>query len=161
MTVSIEFDRSDMARLKRKLSDRRTKIGRVLEPGADPILNFYQYVGTRIETRARQLVPDDTGLLRSSIVFRFVAGQAEVAARAKHAVFVHQGSRPHWPPPGALAGWARRHGIPEFLAARSVAQHGTKAVPFLRDAARDVFRRDVAPGIQKVARVVETNWARR
>src|SRR3990167_8971867 len=152
-----------MAKLKRKLSDRRTKIGRVLEPAADPLLNYFQLVGKAIERRAKENAAktDDTGRLRNSIVFRYVPPNlAEVVAKAKYAKFVHDGTKPHWPPPGALAGWARRHGIPEFLAARAVSQHGTKANPFLRDAYAETMRRDVAPGIRQVAAATERNFGR-
>jgi len=164
ISMGLELDKSDMARLRRKLSDRRTKIGRILEPAADPLLNYFQTVGKAIERRARQNAAksEDTGELGRRITFRYVPPNlAEVVSEAKHSVFVHEGTRPHWPPPGALAGWARRHGIPEFLAARSVAEHGTKANPFLRDAYEETMARDVAPGIQAVASATERNFGAR
>ena len=165
MTISmnLELDKSDMAKLRRKLSDRRTKIGRVLEPAADPMVNYFQTVGKAIERRARENAAktDDTGRLRSGIIFRFVPpGRAEVISKAKYSKFVHDGTRPHWPPPQAIAGWARRHGIPAFLVGRAISQHGTKANPFLRDAYEETMRRDVAPGIRQVASAAERNFGR-
>lgn len=38
------------------------------------------------------------------------------------------GARPHWPPWGSgsqLEGWAKRHGIPPFLVAKTIATKGT------------------------------------
>jgi len=65
---------------------------------------------------------------------------------APYALFVHDGTRPHWPPPGVLLRWvelvlgvtgqeAKRV---EFLVARHIAQFGTKPQPFLRDAVQAV-----------------------
>jgi len=79
----------------------------------------------------------DTGLLRASITpevrvsWNTVVGI--VGSNRAYAPFVHEGTPPHWPPPGALERWARRHHMSEFVIRRAIATHGTRARPFLTD----------------------------
>lgn len=53
----------------------------------------------RVESRAKQLCPVDTGRLRSSITWRIVFGlgglNAVVGTNVAYAVFVHEGTAPH------------------------------------------------------------------
>lgn len=161
ISMGFEIDKTDLARVRHKLSDRRTKVGRTLRVGADPIEHFVQYIGLRWETRARDKAPFDRGGLRSGIRFRFTGTGGEVVSLAKHSIFVHEDTRPHWPPPGALAGWAKRHGIPEFLVARKIAQEGTEGTPFLTEAFDETLARDVAPTLRETARRIEHEWGRR
>lgn len=54
---------------------------------------------------------------------------------ADHARFVEEGTRPHWPPPGALDKWARRVLGDEdaaFPVARKIAREGTEGQHFVR-----------------------------
>lgn len=95
--------------------------------------------GYRVESRAKQLCPVDQGQLRASISTQLEVErgslQVVVGSSLKYAIFVHEGTRPHWPPKGALAGWARRHGMAsEFPVRRAIARRGTRPRPFLRDA---------------------------
>lgn len=97
-----------------------------------------------VEFGAKQRCPVDEGELRASSTVEVrptpTGLEGELQFQAAHALFVHEGTRPHWPPVGALTDWARRHGIPNpFLVARAIALRGTRAVPFLRDAARARF----------------------
>lgn len=65
---------------------------------------------------------------------------AEVGNRAKHAVFVHDGTSPHMPPVDAIAAWAQRKlGLDAdearsvgFAIALHIKENGTKANPFLQ-----------------------------
>lgn len=88
-----------------------------------------------IQTAARKRSPVDTGRLRSSINLKILDDgyAAEVAAEVFYAAFVEFGTSPHFPPPNALAGWARRHGMKgkEFVIARGISRKGTPAQPFL------------------------------
>mgnify|MGYP001954082947 CR=1 FL=1 len=88
-----------------------------------------------IQKEARRRAPVDTGRLRSAIVPSFGNGGllAIIAARTNYAAFVEFGTSPHFPPPVALTGWARRHGMAgmEFPIARAIARRGTPAQPFL------------------------------
>lgn len=59
-------------------------------------------------------------------------------AADKYAVFVEEGTRPHWPPIKALQGWADRHDIPVFMVARAIALRGTKPRYFWRDTWNDL-----------------------
>jgi hypothetical protein len=62
---------------------------------------------------------------------------------APYAAYVHEGTRPHFPPVDALVRWvqlvlgihdeAEARGV-AFAIARSISIHGTKPVPFLTDA---------------------------
>lgn len=55
-------------------------------------------------------------------------------SRAPYALFVHEGTRPHFPPVGELTPWAQKRGINPWALARSIASRGTKANPFLQRA---------------------------
>lgn len=89
----------------------------------------------RIAADAKQRAPKDVGFLAASIdVTQEENGLAAVIySSAAYAPYVEFGTRPHHPPPSALAGWARRHGMPgaEFAIARKIAERGTKPQPFL------------------------------
>lgn len=94
---------------------------------------------TLIVTRDAKLnAPVDTGRLRASITPEIrphgntVLGV--VGSNLAYAPYVELGTRPHWPPPGALAVWARRHGVSEFLVRRAIGRRGTKAHKYLERA---------------------------
>lgn len=62
-------------------------------------------------------------------------------AKAEHGYWVHEGTDPHWPPPGALRAWvvAARFapGLSiekrDYLARKSISETGTPGTPFLRE----------------------------
>ena len=115
----------------------------------------------RVQRSARDNAPVDTGRLRQSIAYavRTVGDSIRgiIGSAVKYAPFVEFGTRPHWPPLGALQPWARRHGFPAgasgaFLVARKIAQFGTPATRFLRNALEDNKReveRDLTREINK------------
>lgn len=92
----------------------------------------------RVSTKARALCPVHFGRLRASIHQRKVRDLIwEVVADANYAIYVHEGTRPHFPPPQKLERWARLHGFPPgggFLVARAISEEGTEGRPFLSDA---------------------------
>ncbi len=99
-----------------------------------------------IEVQAKQNCPVDEGELRASSVVKVDNGPhgpvGTLTFTAHHAVFVHEGTRPHWPPFQAVAKWAQRHGFPgPYLVAKAIAMKGTKGVPFLWNALNDVVAR--------------------
>jgi len=57
-----------------------------------------------------------------------------VGSNKSYAPHVEFGTRPHWPPPGALALWAKRHNVDEFAMMRGIARHGTRPRHYLRNA---------------------------
>jgi hypothetical protein len=94
-----------------------------------------------VEGRAKGLAPFWRGGLRRSITSERDHGFFPTWARAGtnlfYSIFVHEGTRPHWPPIAAIAPWATAHGISPFQAAKGIAAHGTKGRPFLKDAAEE------------------------
>lgn len=83
----------------------------------------------------------DEGRLRSSMFARVepLPDGSGMRARAgtdvRYAAAVHNGSKPHWPPIAAIAGWVQRKRIDvaPFVIARSISRKGTRARPFLTD----------------------------
>ncbi len=71
-----------------------------------------------------------------------------------YASAVEKGTKPHFPPPQSLSGWASRHGMTglEFVIARSIASKGTKAQPFMLPAYED----EQSNFINNIERVLES-----
>jgi hypothetical protein len=70
----------------------------------------------------------------------------EVRNTARHAAAVENGSVPHWPPPGALAAWASKHGIEEGAIRYFISLRGTPAQPYMKpafDRYKNEFRRAI------------------
>lgn len=83
---------------------------------------------------AREEAPVDQGFLRGpGMQFSFGELTGLLENKAPYAMYVHEGTQPHYVPISAIQGWADRHGIPAFLVQRSIKQKGTKAQPFFKD----------------------------
>lgn len=86
---------------------------------------------TVIANQVKVETPVDTGRLRAGTTteIRHQGGDivGVVGNNASYALFVEEGTRPHFPPPAALAGWAKRVGANPFAVARAIAKKGTKA----------------------------------
>ena len=83
---------------------------------------------------ARIAAPVDQGFLRNSgMVTSFEVLKGMLQNKAPYAVYMHEGTRPHYVPIAAIKGWADRHGIPPFLVQRSIMRKGTKARPFFKN----------------------------
>lgn len=100
--------------------------------------------GQRVLSRARELAPVKTGTLRASgsmSLGKNAAGEVEatVSFSAKHAIFVHQGTKPHRIQGNPLLSfyWPK---VGSQVAFRWVNHPGTKAQPFLLDALEEVMR---------------------
>lgn len=92
-----------------------------------------------LERSMKKFAPSGEGTLRKSIIAEIKPFSGVVKAMAKHAVFVHEGTRPHFPPMtpnSSLDRWAKSKGIPTFLVARAIARKGTKAQPFRDEAVK-------------------------
>ena len=102
--------------------------------------------GLELETEAKKNLGDvggvDTGQARASTRYRSAQGglAAEVYSPNPVAAAIEFGTAPagqlkqHMPPPAALQGWVRRHGMPESAAypvARKIALVGIRARPWL------------------------------
>src|SRR5512139_94650 len=111
---------------------------------------------TLIVTReAKQLAPVDTGRLRASIN-PDVQVQGDivlgiVGSNVTYAPYIEYGTRPHFPPIGALDVWASRHGMNAYVVARAISRRGTKAQAFLVPA----FERSQKEIERRIGRAVE------
>lgn len=90
---------------------------------------------TLLEADQRRHVPMDTRALMGSITSTIEGTGAVLTGRAgptrRYGLFVEKGTRPHWAPISALAGWARRHGVSPFAVQRAIRRRGTRAQPFI------------------------------
>jgi len=112
----------------------------------------------KIEGEAKKRTPVDTGRLRSSIASSLgIVGNigAVVSTNVNYAVYVHEGTRPHFPPASSLETWAKRHNTNAMTVAKAIARRGTKAHPFMKEGAeaseRDIaiyFEDEVTKGLQ-------------
>jgi len=101
--------------------------------------------------------PVDTGRLRSSITPEVFADGDDVVgvvgSNVEYAKWQEFGTRPHWPPPGALQPWARRHGMDEHTIRWIIGTRGTKAKKFFTRAIEDNRNRvirELEKGIKKI-----------
>lgn len=96
-----------------------------------PCRNFLERASILVQNEARRLAPVDTGRLRGSIGRDVGARQAEIGTNVDYAPYVEKGTRPHFPPVAAVAGWATKRGLEPYAVARGISRRGTKAQPFL------------------------------
>jgi hypothetical protein len=86
----------------------------------------------------------DTGRLRASITpdVREARDGYEgiVGSNVFYAPYAEFGTRPHWPPKGALIPWAPRHGMKEDDIRFIIGTRGTKAHPYLIPAVENNVR---------------------
>lgn len=114
----------------------------------EPFLQGMRNATLLVTRDAKRYAPVDTGRLRASITPEVrISGpmtvQGIVGSNVTYAPFVELGTKPHWPPVGALEVWARRHGTSAFLVARAISRRGTKAVKYLERAFTDNISRIV------------------
>lgn len=118
----------EIAKALQKMSEEKARLvkGEVYASGVD--------VQREAKERLREQGAWDQGNLASSIlVERVESGKfAEVGPVAPYGPHVEFGTRPHFPPPDALEGWARRHGFDSaWPICKAIAKRGLKAKPFL------------------------------
>lgn len=128
-----------------------------------PFRDALQKSAIVVENEAKRLAPVDTGRLRASHHHWLDGGAvplwAKIGPNASYARYVHDGTRPHWPPVAAIAGWARRQGIEPFLVARAISKRGTKARPWLKNAVKAV-EGDVKQYLSQAAKAIEARWGK-
>lgn len=113
-----------------------------------------------IATQARQRAPvGATGILRASIGTRvtlgsdathFIRGEVFTGAQAPYALYVEEGTRPHFPPRAPIELWARRvlgNAKLWFVIARAISRRGTRARHMFRDAMA-VVRPSIEPRLR-------------
>lgn len=119
---------------------------------AGPLRTFLTRAAILVQSRARERAPVDTGRLRADIAFEVDGGTPPIWARVGNNVFYAPyveygtgtqtdgpgGGGRHWPPAGALSGWAGRHGFGPgggFIVARAIGRRGgLRPRRYLRDA---------------------------
>lgn len=119
------------------------------EPRAEaPMNRFLDRGALVIQREGRSNAPVDTGRLRNSIAVEAPSNRSrKIGPGVDYGEYVETGTRPHWPPKGALAGWAKRHGLAEYPVRRAIGLRGTKAQPYMQpaaDAGLTFIRGDVA-----------------
>lgn len=75
-----------------------------------------------------------TGELKDSIKVSIDKGRDGyeiILEFAEHGIYLDEGTRPHFPPVDEIRPWAQAHGINEWALAKSIAEKGTKAYPWL------------------------------
>lgn len=152
-----------MSELRLELKGLREEQARMTQIVADlhgePMLQGMRNATLLVTRDAKINAPVDTGRLRASITPEVrVSGpttvQGIVGSNVMYAPFVELGTKPHFPPVGALAVWARRHGTTAFLVARAISRRGTKAVKYLERAITENRERIVSYIGDAVARIV-------
>jgi HK97 gp10 family phage protein len=112
--------------------------------------------GNRVAGQAQRYAPVDRGQLRASIQPGMPEAKPEgfteiaIGTDLEYAPYQEFGTRPFWPPAGALQPWARRHGVDEFVIRRAIARHGIRPKKFLTRAYQEnqeYIRRRIARGI--------------
>jgi hypothetical protein len=128
------------------------RMRRGVSEGLDDVAAQFVDAGTRIiETEAV-----DTGDLKNNVYTRRPAwNRRTVAWASKHAVFVHFGTRPHWPPLAPILAWVRRN------LARITLSDGSNQDVFKPGGRHvDKARRSPERVVQEVARAVQAKIAR-
>lgn len=95
--------------------------------------------GLDIQREAKMNLKDmkawDTGNAANSIIVYLTGYTATIEVTAPYAVYIEHGARPHFPPPDALEGWARRHGFDStWPICLAIAKRGLPERPFLNPA---------------------------
>ena len=113
--------------LQRLSTDNKRKVqGEVYASGID--------VQREAREKLRETRTWDLGNLANSIIVDLTTDGmiAEVGPEAPYGPYVEYGTRPHFPPPDALEGWARRHGFESpWPICKVIAERGLPARPFL------------------------------
>lgn len=125
--VDIVGDKEVIRALQRLSDEKKNRVkGEVYASGID------------VQREARQKLRDqrtwDLGNLANSIIIDPVEGGmvSEVGPTAPYGPYVEYGTRPHFPPPDALEGWARRHGFSSaWPICKVIAKRGLPARPYL------------------------------
>jgi hypothetical protein len=155
---------------------------------AGPTRYFLNSGGTAIRAKARALAPRDRGALRSSMSYLVQSGKVptwvkigsnDMVARPMEfgtgllSIAPDSSHRRHFPPPGALQGWALRHGFTDGpgssiwstaggKVARAIGIRGGLAPRRFLFTAMEEFKSNPLPTlVQTWGRGIENNWSKR
>lgn len=137
-----------MPELKLKIKDYG-KIQAALQKSPTTVLKHVQEAiktGSMMFYRTLQLkAPADTSNLARTVETVLKPLKAEIYPTAKYAIFVHEGTKPHFVSAKKLEKWARHKGVNPYAVAKAIAKRGTKANPFMDKTAQATF-----PDIEKM-----------
>lgn len=88
----------------------------------------------------REAPRGETGRLRDYVTAEYRPIQVVVKPGVNYAIFVHEGTKPHFPPVTAVSKWALRRGINPWALAVTMARKGTKENPFMDRAVKNINR---------------------
>lgn len=116
----------------RGLLETQRELERVAaELHGEPMVQAFRDATLILTRDAKKESPVDVGRLRSSITpevrTRGMNVEGVTGTNVKYGPYMETGTKPHWPPRGALETWARRHGVSEFVVRRAIARKGTRA----------------------------------
>lgn len=83
------------------------------------------------QAEAIKETPVDQWWLRNAYDTEYSNLKGRLFNKKVYAWWVHDGTRPHFPPISSIEWWARRKGISPWAVARSISKRGTKANPFM------------------------------
>jgi len=139
-----------------------------------PLRKFFTRSAITVQRNAKKLAPVDTGRLRSSIetdvdkstlpLFATIGTNVKYApymeyGTARNSDSPRRGKRSHFPPPGALDLWARRHGIANgFVVAQAIFDKGgLEPRKFMRDGLRDSLP-NINSNLNRLSEDIEKAW---
>ena len=129
MKVKIDvIGEREILRALNNLSEEKSRLvkGEVYATGID--------VRREAQEKLRDMGTWDLGNLANSIIVDLKEGGmvSETGPEAPYGPHVEYGTRPHFPPPDALEGWARRHGFESpWPICKVIAERGLPARPFM------------------------------
>lgn len=130
VTMDLKGDKEVIRALKKLSGDKKRLVtGEVFASGHDVRTEAISRLKGKDGLRAW-----DMGNLANSILVEPVEGGmvSEVGPTAPYGPHVEFGTKPYFPPPDALEGWAKRHGFDSaWPICKAIAKRGLKAKPFL------------------------------
>lgn len=129
-----------------------------------PLAEMFRRLGITGEAHARRGAVEhkDTGALARSLASESKDLSARVFSTLAYAKPVEEGRRAgaQMPPPNALVGWMRRHGldgVSPFVIARAIARRGIKGRFFMKRAL-EALRRDMPGLVDQAKDAIERAW---
>lgn len=128
-----------------------------------PLRQFFRDALSAIERETKTRTPVDTGRLRASINSKIDTRPVPLWGRVEtntfYAPYVEFGTRPHFPPPNALAGWANRHGLGEytFVICRAIARRGVQG-RHMFEKGLETAKSGIEAFAAKAAAEIEARW---
>ena len=161
LTFDWDYDEASLKRLQAKVGDQRTRVGRMAKFYAKPTEWFTAWYGGQLAKAMGRHAPEGaTRKLKESFSFTWTAPHGgAVTSSADYAMYVQTGTKPHMPPSGALAAWAKYRGVPLWPVLLEIAEHGTKANPYM-DRAQNEVRAMLSPGLRVWGAKVQMLWGK-